>query len=78
METSSTFNLTTYTQTPDCGYTLTYTYSVDDVLNQSPDWFTFNDTSLSIAIYTTNVSFAGTHNVIVTTSYAALNFSETN
>jgi len=30
-----------YSQTPDCGYTLTFTYSVDGVENPTLEWFTF-------------------------------------
>jgi hypothetical protein len=76
MGTPQTLNLTTYTQTPNCGYTMTYSYTVDDILDLSPDWLTFNFTSLSIDISTSNVSYVGSHNISVTTSYAPLNYSD--
>lgn len=53
---------------------MTYSYTVDDLLNQSPDWLTFNVNSLTIDISTSNVSYVGTHVLNVTASYAPLNY----
>jgi hypothetical protein len=60
-----TFNFPTFTKTPDCGILLSYTILVDGQ-SAKPDWFISNNTTFSISTF--NRTFAGVHNISITTN----------
>lgn len=63
--TSLTIAFATYTMTPNCGYALSYSYSVDGVSNDLVTWLTFSSTNLNLVIYSTDTLNEGTYTVDV-------------
>ena len=74
---SETVIFTTYTQTPDCGYSLDYSYSIDNELNSIQEWLTFDQTAMNYIINTNNKLIVGSHTISLISSYSALSFIDT-
>ena len=68
-----------FSQTPACGYSLTYTYQINSVISASPTWFTFQPSSLQFQISTSSPSDVGVYKIDVVASYTngILSYSDT-